>query len=290
MREPVYKIGDVLEFTEIIPRQFGLLSRPVRGLIVNISDPGYEYISYRLLLYGNAGCARIMTISCALEKDILTCAKRIGHIDISMLMFKENNEPDYQTMMMAATIMHSANLGNELDKVKEENEKLKAENKALSDTLSKSEAKAQSRLDKNEVLKRENEELRGYNKELYQALSDSEKKANSRVDKITLLMHKVDDLESEKEKLEKELNQKKQELKWVYDSDTMSKVVELMRKNDELQKDIVKLKDDNHKLETERAMVIQKMSCANILLRKTRDDLESAMKHNDLTGGEKIDG
>lgn len=255
MREPVYKIGDLLEFTEVVPRQFGLLSRPVRGLIVNISDPGYEYISYRLLLYGNAGCARIMTISCALEKDILTCAKRIGHIDISMLMFKENNEPDYQTMMMAATIMHSANLGNELDKVKEENEKLKTNNK-----------------------------------ELLEALSDSEKKANSRVDRITFLMHKVDDLESEKEKLEKELNEKKQELKWVYDSDNMSKIVELMRKNDELQKDIVKLKDDNHKLETERAMMIQKMSCANILLRKTRDDLESAMKHNDLTGGEKIDG
>ena len=115
-------------------------------------------------------------------------------------------------------------------------------------------------------------------------------KAHSRLDEITLLRHEVDDLESEKEKLEKELNKNKRELKWVYDSDTMSKVVELMRKNDELQKDIVKLKDDNHKLETEHAMVIQKMSCANILLRKTRDDLESAMKHNDLTGGEKIDG
>ena len=255
MREPVYKIGDILEFTEIIPRQFGLRSSPLRGLIIKISDPGYEYISYRLLLHGNAGFANDMTISCAWEKDILTCAKRIGHIDISMLVFKENNEPDYQTMMMAATIMHSANLGNELDKVKEENEKLKTNNK-----------------------------------ELLEALSDSEKKANSRVDRITFLMHKVDDLESEKEKLEKELNEKKRELKWVYDSDTMSKVVELMRKNDELQKDIVKLKDDNHKLETERAMVIQKMSCANILLRKTRDDLESAMKHNDLTGGEKIDG
>ena len=247
MREPVYKIGDLLEFTEVVPRQFGLLARPVRGLVVKIDNIGYEYISYRLLLSKTVGTTKNMILSCAFEKDIIPAAKRVGH--------KENNEPDYQTMMMAATIMHSANLGNELDKVKEENEKLKTNNK-----------------------------------ELLEALSDSEKKANSRVDRITFLMHKVDDLESEKEKLEQELNEKKQELKWVYDSDNMSKIVELMRKNDELQKDIVKLKDDNHKLETERAMVIQKMSCANILLRKTRDDLESAIKHNDLTGGEKIDG
>ena len=111
MREPVYKIGDLLEFTEVVPRQFGLLARPVRGLVVKIDNIGYEYISYRLLLSGTVGTTKNMILSCAFEKDIIPAAKRVGYIDISMLMFKENNEPDYQTMMMAATIMHSANLG-----------------------------------------------------------------------------------------------------------------------------------------------------------------------------------
>lgn len=188
MTEAIYKVGDVLEFTEVIPRQFGLWAGPVRGLIVKISDPGYEYISYRLLLSGTAGITKNMLLNCAFEKDIIPAAKRVGHIDISLLRFKEKEESDYAMFFTAATIAQAADLKNE-------NEKLKAENKALSDTLSKSEAKARSRLDRNEVLKKENDKLKAENKELIDTLSESESKAHSRLDRISFLLHKLDELE-----------------------------------------------------------------------------------------------
>ena len=194
MTEAIYKVGDILEFTEVIPRQFGLWAGPVRGLVVKISDPGYEYISYRLLLSGTAGTAKNMTLNCAFEKDIIPAAKQVGHIDISLLRFeeKEQEEPDYATFFTAAIIAQAADLKNE-------NEKLKTENEALSDSLSKSEAKAQFRLDRNKVLKRENEKLKAENKELIDALSESESKAHSRLDRISFLLHKVDELENMRE-------------------------------------------------------------------------------------------
>lgn len=142
MREPIYKIGDLLEFTEVVPRQFGLWAGPVRGLVVKISDPGYEYISYRLLLSGTADTTRDMTLSYAFEKDIVPEAKRVGHIDISALMFMENDEPDYEKMMTAYACVESANLRKllaeetlkrvraevELEEKTEKNKELEAEN------------------------------------------------------------------------------------------------------------------------------------------------------------------
>lgn len=131
MCEPIYKIGDILEFTEVVPRQFGLWTGPVRGLVVKISDPGYEYLSYRLLLSGSVGASNNMTFGWAFEKNIASAAKRVGHIDISSLMFKENDEPDYEKMMADFACVESANLRHELVSIKNENETLKMENEKL---------------------------------------------------------------------------------------------------------------------------------------------------------------
>lgn len=185
MIEAIYKVGDIIEFTEVIPRQLGLLAGPVRGLIIKISDLEY-IISYRLLLYGNPGCAKNMTIGCAFEKDIVPAAKKISHIDISALMFLENEEPDYAMFFTVATIAQAADLRNELDKIKKENERLSNENrelKAMNDELRKSipeynklalkhfacTEKIKKLEAENEPLKRENEELRAGNKKLAEA-------------------------------------------------------------------------------------------------------------------------
>ena len=114
MTEAIYKVGDILEFTEVVPRQFGLWAGPVRGLVVKICDPGYEYLSYRLLLSGTADTTKNMTLTQAFEKDIIPAAKRVGHIDMSALMFMENDEPDYAMFFTAATIAQAADLRQEL--------------------------------------------------------------------------------------------------------------------------------------------------------------------------------
>lgn len=182
MTEAIYKVGDILEFTEVVPRWFGLWAGPVRGLIVKISDPGYEYLSYRLLLSGSIGDSRDMTLHWAFEKDIVSAAKRVGHIDISALMFMENDEPDYTMFFTAATIAQAADLKNENDKIKKENKRLSNENrnlKAMNDELRSSwiecctsckQTEENKKLEaENEPLKRENEELRAANKKLAEA-------------------------------------------------------------------------------------------------------------------------
>ena len=252
MTEAIYKVGDILEFTEVVPRQFGLWAGPVRGLVIKISDFGYEYLSYRLLLSGTAGTTKNMTLCYAFEKDIIPVAKRIGHIDISALMFMENDEPDYEnlrkslaeeTLKRIQTEAEREEKAKENERLSYENSDLKAlndelrksipeynklilkysactekikkledENKALSDSLSKLEAKAQSRLDRNEVLKRENEEVRGYNKKLEQALSKSEEKAHSRLDEISFLTREVNELENVRDKLKTERDEANHEI------------------------------------------------------------------------------
>lgn len=175
MTEAIYKVGDILE----IVSQFGMFSsdKKSRCLVLKCIKPGYEFIIYTLLVLKTDNSFAVTGVN---QKDIIWAAKRVGHIDISKLLSddEENTEPDYAMFFTAATIAQAADLKNE-------NEKLKAENKALSDTLSKSEAKAQSRLDRNEVLKRENEELSGYNKKLEQALSKSEKENGKLTQKIS---------------------------------------------------------------------------------------------------------
>lgn len=200
MTEAIYKVGDILEFTEVVPRQFGLRTGPVRGLIIKINNPGYEYLSYRLLVSGPMDDTNDMMIYVVFEKNIVSAAKRVGHIDISALMFMENEEPDYEKMVTAYAVIKATNLRKLLDEETlkrkqaeteceekaKENERLSYENsdlKALNDELRKSipeynelalkhfacTEKIKKLEAENEPLKRENEELRAANKKLAEA-------------------------------------------------------------------------------------------------------------------------
>jgi len=190
MTEAIYKVGDILEFTEVVPRQFGLWAGPTRGLIVKINDLGYEYLSYRLLLSGSIGDSRDMALHWAFEKDIIPAAKRVGHIDISVLLFMENDEPDYAFVeagnlrkSLAEETLKRVRTEVECEEKVKENEHLSNENrelKALNDELRKSipeynrlvleyyacTEKIKKLEGENEPLKKENEELRAANEKL----------------------------------------------------------------------------------------------------------------------------
>lgn len=177
MTEAIYRVGDILEIpgNVVLPRQFGMFPKEetCRCLVLNVLHPGFDSISYTFLTHKDGfGTFNIIGVN---HTNIADCAKLIGHCDISALRYEKPEEgsgdTDLLMLFTAGTIAYTADLRNELDKIKKENEKLKAENEALSDTLSKSEVKAQSRLNRNEVLKRENEELRGHNEKLYEIVN-----------------------------------------------------------------------------------------------------------------------
>ncbi len=136
MTETIYKVGDILEFesSQYFPACIDSIPGPFRALILRVDDPGYEYVTYRLLLFSKECNNFINRYMPALQKDIITNAKQIGHIDISLLKFEEKGqeEPDYAMFFTAATIAQAADLRNELDKIKKENEELKADNGYLS--------------------------------------------------------------------------------------------------------------------------------------------------------------
>jgi len=158
MTEAIYKVGDILEFTEVVPRQFGLWAGPVRGLVVKISDPGYEYLSYRLLLSGTVGATKNMTLSWAFEKDIVSAAKRVSHINISALTFMENDEPDYEKMITTYAVIKATNLRKLLDE-----ETLKRE---------QAEAECEEKAKENERLSYENRDLKALNDELRKSIPE----------------------------------------------------------------------------------------------------------------------
>lgn len=303
MTEAIYKVGDILEFTEVIPRQFGLRAGPIRGLVIKISKPGYEYLSYRLLVSGPMDDTIDMTLNWAFEKDIIPAAKRVGHIDISALMFMENDEPDYRTMFAAYSALDAANLRQELAGTYKENKMLKNEN---------------------EVLKRENQELRSHNKELEQALSKSEAKAQSRLDEIAFLMRKVDELENTNKKQKAEcdeanhevsrlrtvigglndviddLNASKSEISDLFYSlknalqtnDILEGANKLMKENERLSNENENLKAMNdelrssekiRKLEEENRKLAQKISCADKLLAEAANRLYQGRAHLNIS-------
>ena len=159
MTEAIYKVGDILEFTEVVPSQFGSRTCPVRGLVIKISNPGYEYLFYRLLVSGPMDGTNDMMIYVVTEKDILHAAKRIGHVDISALMFMENDEPDYLMMFSSIMTMQCADL-------RQQNEKLKVE--LAKETLKRIQAgaKCEEKVKENESLSNENKNLKAMNDEL----------------------------------------------------------------------------------------------------------------------------
>lgn len=142
MTEEIYKVGDVLEFTEIVPRQFGLRGSPVRGLIIEISEFGHECKSYRFLLFEKTDGPKSMTFSLALEERLLAAGKRVGHIDISLLRFEEREEEkpaapqkNIFDALRDPKFVEFLNQCADVKRLKDEIEALKKENKDLSDRL-----------------------------------------------------------------------------------------------------------------------------------------------------------
>ena len=318
MNEAIYKVGDILE----IESQYGMFSsdKKSRCLVLKCIKPGYEFIIYTLLVLKTDNSFAVIGVN---QKDIILAAKRVGHIDISSFLSddEESTEPDYAMFFTAATIAQAADLKNE-------NEKLKAENEALSDTLSKSEAKAQSRLDMNEVLKRENEELRGHNKELGLALSKSEKKckeATHEIDRLRTVIgglnEVIDDLNSSKSeisdlfyslknalqtndilegvnKLKKEnerLSNENGNLKtmnddlrssWIDCCTSCKQTEENKKLMDETAKLSLKLHDADEKirkLEEENGKLVQKISCADNFLAEAANRLYQGRAHLNIS-------
>lgn len=268
MAEATYKVGDILEFTEVVPRQFGLLAGPIRGLVVKISDPGY--ISYRLLLYGNPGCANNMTIGCAFEKDIIPAAKRVGHIDISLLMFeaKEQEEPDYAMFFTAATIAQAADLRNELDKIKKENEELKSQIACM-------EGRIKSLVQERDQLDADNRYLSAKVEHL--AFSNNRKNG-----KIGSLQANLAEETLKRKQAEAELNEKAEELDGVYHSDIVCENNKLRDENKILNEIVNDFKStcnncearsENERLKEENGKLAQKISCSDKLLAEAANRL-----------------
>lgn len=172
MAEAFYKVGDVLEFTNSygFPPNLDCIPGPLRALIIRIDDPGHEHVSYRLLVFSKEGNNFINRYMSILQKDIITVTvKRIGHVDISLLRFEEQEIPspgfisafsggwilammnqkngdctDSERFHKLMDIMNQVselqdqterirNLEEENVKLKNENEKLKADNEKLTD-------------------------------------------------------------------------------------------------------------------------------------------------------------
>ena len=222
MSEAIYKIGDILELdgNASFPRQFGMFPKDtkIRCMVLKHIKPGYEFVIYTLLVYKIDGSFDTVGIN---QKDLVTAAKRVGHIDISsFLSNEESTEPDYALFFAAATLAQAADLRNENEKLKAnlaeetlkrkqaeaepnekaeeldrvyhsdivcENNKLRDENRILNEIVNgfKSTCNNCEARSENEALKRESEELRGYIKELEQALSKSKKENEELTQKIS---------------------------------------------------------------------------------------------------------
>lgn len=305
MAEAFYKVGDILELdgNASFPRQFGMFPKDakIRCMVLKCIKPDYEFIIYTLLVYKIDGSFGTVGIN---QKDLVVVAKRVGHIDISsFLSNEESGDTDLLMLFTAGTIAQVADLRQELAGTYKENKMLKNEN---------------------EVLKRENQELRGYNKELEQALSKSEAKAQSRLDEIASLMRKVDELENANKKQKAEcdeasheinrlrtvvgglndviddLNASKSEISDLFYSlknalltdDILEGVNKLEKENERLSNENEKLKAMNdelrssekiRKLEEENRKLAQKISCADKLLAEAANRLYQGRAHLNIS-------
>lgn len=175
MAEAIYKIGDILELdgNASFPRQFGMFPKDtkIRCMVLKHIKPGCEFIIYTLLVYKIDGSFDTVGIN---QKDLVTAAKRVGHIDISsFLSNEESTEPDYALFFAAATLAQAADLRNE-------NEKLKAN--LAEETLKRKQTEAELE-EKTEELDGiyhsdmvcENNKLRDENRKLAQKISCADK-------------------------------------------------------------------------------------------------------------------
>ena len=94
MVEPIYKAGDVLEIPAnvISPRLFMIMEEKetCRCLVLDVVLPGYEVVTYTFLVHKDG--FRTYNVVGVNQKNIADCAARIGHIDISLINYKESEE------------------------------------------------------------------------------------------------------------------------------------------------------------------------------------------------------
>lgn len=94
MVEPIYKTGDVLEIPVniILPRSFGMMDEKetCRCLVLDMVLPGYGAVTYVFLVHKDG--FRTYNVAGISQKNIADCAVRIGHIDISLINYKEPEE------------------------------------------------------------------------------------------------------------------------------------------------------------------------------------------------------
>lgn len=316
MTEAIYKVGDVLEFKNSFgfPANMDSIPGPLRALVIRV-DGAYEYIVYRLLMFSKECNNFINRYVSALQKDIITGAKKIGHIDISLLRFEEKEQegPDYAMFFTAATLAQAADLRNE-------NKKLKAENKALSDTLSKSEAdnamlKSQITCMEGRIesLVQKRDQLDADNRYL-SAKVEHLKFGNDRKNgKIGSLQANLAEETLKRKQAEAELNEKAEELDKVYHSDIVcennklrneNKILNeimndlksscdncearsenevLKRENEELRGYNKELEQALSKLKEENGKLAQKISCADNLLAEAANRLYQGRAHLNIT-------
>lgn len=158
-RESIYKVGDILEF-----------DANVKGLVACI----YPRAAHSEFLYGIwTWDGEVADCDEWLESDLITQAKRVDRIDISLLVGgEENNKADYKMMLTAYSLVNASNLRHELDAIKnEKNVELKNENAFLRRKLRETEAQR-------EKVKNERDDLEEENGKLMQKISCAEKQLN----------------------------------------------------------------------------------------------------------------
>lgn len=140
--EPVYKIGDVLEFPDAIPEEFRAIPTPVRGIIMDILQSGFEYVFYDIMLFSKEDMA--YTRARILQSRVIPRANKIGHIDISLLRFEgpaapEKNIFDALRIPKFVEFLNQCcdvkRLRDEIEVLTKEVSDLREQNKALSDRL-----------------------------------------------------------------------------------------------------------------------------------------------------------
>lgn len=95
MAEAIYKVGDVLEFINPYGLQINSnhISGSRRALIIRVDESGFDYTAYGLLIYDKEHGNFINYHASIVQKDLFREAKRIGHIDISLLRFEKQESP-----------------------------------------------------------------------------------------------------------------------------------------------------------------------------------------------------
>lgn len=170
-RETIFKIGDILEF-----------DANVKGLVACI----YQRAAHSEFLYGIwTWDGEVADCDEWLESDLITEAKRVDHMDISVFVGgEENNKPDYKTMLTAYSLVNASNLRHELAAVKNENMELKNENAFLRHRLREVEAQREKVKNERDDVEERTHKREEENEKLMQKISSAEKQLDEAAKRV----------------------------------------------------------------------------------------------------------